>query len=356
MIVAGGTGGHVYPALATAKYFRKNDIDIVCAGRPDSFEKTTFESSGFKYLSFRCYKFPRGINIFEYMYSIINNILGLCNMVAYMFSRRGLGDRKIDFVLCFGGYISVPAAFAAFLTGIPVYLHEQNSYPGLANRLLSLFADKVFLAFLESKEHFIPENTLYSGNPLRFTSRGKALEYEYPLSVFVMGGSLGSRILNENVYKMVRDFSEELHGKYFFHLSSGKRYYEETLKLFKGYENIVKVHAYIDNMKEMYQKSHIMVCRGGATTVSELMYFRKPSIIIPGDFATGDHQRKNALKVKNAGGGVIICEKDFNSSILYEVLEDLDKKKYLQMVNNLVMISKVAAEKKIYQVIVDGVR
>lgn len=350
MIIAGGTGGHVYPALATAKYFRKRGIKLLCGGRPDSFEKKIFEASGFKFISFRSYKFPRSFNPIEAVYFLFSNILGFCSVFAYFLSF------KVEFVLCFGGYISVPSAFAAFFAGVPVYVHEQNSYPGLANRVVSLIAKKVFLTFQESEEYFFKENSVYSGNPLRFTSRGRALEFKCPLKIFVMGGSLGAKILNDSIISLVKEYGQDLEGRYFFHLVSGHRYFDEAWRELRKYGSIIKVHDYVENVQEMYQQSHLVICRGGATTVSELMYFRKPSIIVPGDFATGDHQRKNARTIKDCGAGVILSEKDLSSEKLWQIISSLDEKKYLHMISNLVMISEVAAEKKIYQVIIDGIQ
>jgi UDP-N-acetylglucosamine--N-acetylmuramyl-(pentapeptide) pyrophosphoryl-undecaprenol N-acetylglucosamine transferase len=223
---------------------------------------------------------------------------------------------------------------------IPLYLHEQNFYPGIANRLISKIARKIFLSYAEAKKYFPASKTVFTGNFVRFKrEEAKNLPFSYPVKILVLGGSLGARFLNDIILKFQEKYSSE---KYLFTLISGKRYYEEYREKCKNYSNL-EVIDYGEDMLSLYRGHHLVVCRGGATTLWELLVLKKPSLIIPWANAAENHQLENARFLKQIEGGEIILEKDFSAESLYDFLNQFDEKRYLQMISNLDKI-KVAVD------------
>jgi UDP-N-acetylglucosamine--N-acetylmuramyl-(pentapeptide) pyrophosphoryl-undecaprenol N-acetylglucosamine transferase len=219
-----------------------------------------------------------------------------------------------------GGYSSGPVCLAARILGIPSAIHEQNSFPGLTNRLLCRVVDRVFLSFEESRPHFSGGTFLLTGNPVReslFRQAGNRDDDGF--TILVMGGSQGARAINEafvGALEIMRDREREplvIH-------QSGKGNYRDVTEAYSAKGLPGKVSPFIEDMAAVYSITDIVVSRAGATTVSELAALGKPSILVPYPYAANHHQEVNAQVLVAAGGAEMILEKDLGPRVLAEKL------------------------------------
>jgi UDP-N-acetylglucosamine--N-acetylmuramyl-(pentapeptide) pyrophosphoryl-undecaprenol N-acetylglucosamine transferase len=332
VIVAGGTGGHFYPGLAVAGnlqesgdrvFFivRQNDIVIPLLER-EKIPFGTIQAAGFDRKGF------------------LKNIAAIFKIaVGFFESLRWLNQEKPQVLLAMGGYLSVPVAFAARFLRIPILLHEQNVTPGLANRLLSRLAKRIAISFKESEESFSKKKVILVGNPIRKEFRrlpGKEeslrhwkLKTELP-TLLVFGGSQGAHRINELILGAV----QELANLKFQILHFTGPHDEEWIK--SEYEKINLpsfVGAYCHEMSKAYAASDLVLCRAGASTISELVAAKKPAVLIPYPYATDNHQWANAQILTQRGGADVFEQKDLSGEKLKEVLRNLifNQKRIVQM-------------------------
>ncbi len=283
-ITTGGTGGHIYPALALAKEMRKKGYEVVFIGTCHRMEKDLVPSQGFKFY---------GLDIIP-----LGSIKGILKAIKSIFTiKKILKSEKVDTVVGFGNYISIPSIIAAKLLRLDIYLQEQNIIMGKANKYCKIFAKKVFLAFpntldqIKDKKKFI-----VTGNPLRdefysITQEDARQILGIPKKnkvILVMGGSLGAKVINEAIIKSLDKINEK--ENFTLYWSTGASLYKEVESRIKNYKNII-VMPYFENAYEVMAASDLVVCRSGASTVSELLQLEKPSIFIPYDFVG---QKENA--------------------------------------------------------------
>ena len=307
LIMAGGTGGHVFPGLAVANALRAEGWDIHWLGTAERMEAQVVPKHGIP-IHFIPVKGLRGKGISA-------RIQGAVALVKSLFSARRIIKRlQPDIVVGFGGYASGPGGVAAKSLGIPVIVHEQNAAAGMTNKLLSKLASRVLLGFDDAKEQFsgAADNVHTVGNPVRDDiwqvkpKKRESYAGARSLNMLVVGGSLGAQILNETV----PETCGVLNGLSIKH-QCGKGNSDAVAK---AYESVgadmanVEVSDFIDNMAAAYEWADFIVCRAGALTVSEVAASGRAAIFVPLPFAVDDHQTKNAQSLVRQNAALMIAQ------------------------------------------------
>lgn len=315
-MVAGGTGGHIYPAITLADELVKRGHSITFVGSNDRMEKDVIPEKGYKYIGLNVYT-TRG-NIFKKIKSIISIFL------AYFESKKLLANQ--DMVIGFGNYISIPVVLAAKKLGLKTIIHEQNSLVGKANKLLDEKVDAVIGTYKENINQFKNKKTLILGNP----QSSKALQIKKDKNVLkdlgldpdkktvvIFMGSLGS----ESVEKKLIEMFKLLDGSYQVVYATGKAHYENVIKEVEE-KDYLKVFEKIDGINVM-NNSTLLVSRAGATTICEICALGMPSILIPSPYVPNNHQYKNAKSLCDVNAATIIEEKDLTAELLKSRIEEL---------------------------------
>lgn len=319
LFAGGGTGGHVYPAIAIADaLLRLMPRTIVeFAGTRDRMEWTTVPKAGFAI-------HPISIRGFQRGQPLKNLSLPLRLMLSLRESFALLKSFQPDVAVGTGGYVSAPVLLAASLKGLPIVIQEQNAYAGVTNRFLAKRAVRIHVAFVEAKDHLPAGKCVYSGNPTRrellVADRIQGREqYDVPPNAFVvavLGGSLGSRAINEavagNIDVLLKD------DKMFVIWQSGKRYFEEMRKRV-GEHPRLRLLEYIDRMDLTYAAADLAVSRAGAITCSELMVTGTPSVLVPSPNVAEDHQTHNARSMANSGAAILLPEAEIEMRLVDEI-------------------------------------
>ncbi|MCI0406442.1 MAG: undecaprenyldiphospho-muramoylpentapeptide beta-N-acetylglucosaminyltransferase [candidate division Zixibacteria bacterium] len=338
LFAGGGTGGHIYPALAMAQQLvsRRAGFVPVFVGRAGGPEEKIVPGAGFELFTLKV----SGLARFR---SLSNFLFPLRLLRALWGARRLLNQLRPMVVVGTGGYVSFPVLFWAQWKRVPNIVQEQNSVPGLVTRLLAPRANVVFLGFPESGEYFSRlENLLFTGNPVRkdlVKSREEGAKI-YGLAsnkktIFVFGGSQGARKLNEAVRNWI---SSGNLGDVQIIWQTGPKWFAENQSALTQKLSGVVVLPYIDDMAAAYAASDLVVCRAGALSIAELTTLGKPSILIPYELAAADHQTKNAEAVAKAGGALVLKEAE---------LADLPEK-IANLLNNASELKKMAARAKAF--------
>jgi len=333
IISAGGTGGHIYPALAILNKIKEKepDSEFLYIGTHNRMEKDIIPKEGIPYEEIEIYGFNRKQLLKNF------NVLK-CLIKANKKCKKIIKEMNPDIVIGVGGYVTVPVIRTAKKLGYKTFIHEQNSVPGKANKYLSNYADTVGISFKSSGEYFDKEKVLLCGNPCSEAAVDikPALKKEFgltdkPLVLFVMG-SLGASKVNDFLIKTMTLFNEK---DYEILYVTGKQDYEKISKM--KFPKNVKVVPYIDKMTRIMKKTDIMVTRAGASTLSEIIALEIPSIIIPSPYVPDNHQYKNALDLVNNKAAVMVEEKDLKGDIIVREIDTLinDKNKLNSMKKNL---------------------
>lgn len=309
VFTTGGTGGHVYPALALADKFKEEGYEILFIGSTQRMEKELVEKHGYEFI---------GYDIIT-----IGSIKGLAKLVLSTFQIVKLFNKiKVDAVIGFGNYISLPACIAGFLNGKPIYVQEQNIEMGKANKLLKNIATKVYLAFKNDK--YKSNKYVVSGNPLRKEFfENNVLEEN---AILVTGGSLGAKNINQEFINYYKKFLDKGIKVYW---ATGKNNFDEIKDKIEKNPNLI-FEPYFDNMSEIMKKSKIVISRAGALTISEIIALNKPSILIPYDFVgqneNADYLVKNNASYKYSNDELEIAFK--------KALELIDNEKEIEEIKN----------------------
>ncbi len=319
LLSCGGTGGHIYPAIAIASKIKEHqpDAEILFIGTKKGMENRLVPDAGFEIRGIDA----SGLN----RTSIIKNVKTLENMIHG--SREAAAIIKEfapDAAVGTGGYVTWTVISQAHRAGIPCFIHEQNAVPGLTNKLLQAYADKVFISFEESVSSFRhPEKTVFTGNPIRaqFTGLSKT-ECRKALGIadeerfiLLFGGSLGAEVLNEACLRLIDEMPENGIKLCFV---TGRRYYEQIAKRLKeeGLEKpCVTLLDYADNMPVLMKASDLVISRAGAIALSEILACARPSVLVPSPNVTNNHQYYNAKAAADAGASVLIEEKDITGDL-----------------------------------------
>lgn len=321
LIATGGTGGHIYPALALVEEIKKKDPDfsVLFVGSRDRMEAKDIPAAGYRFKAIQVSGMNGGL--FHKVLSILQT------MTATLACQKLMKQEKPDVVIGFGNYISVPVVLAAHSMKITTMLHEQNSYAGKANRFLAKYADAIVGCYAENLEQFPQEKTRILGNP-RATSAAKisanpkvlrefGLDPYKPLVVIVMG-SLGSESVNEVMKKALLLMKNKPYQVLYV---TGRGHYEDFIKEEVEGQNI-KIVPYIDGCRVMVNAT-LCVVRGGATTAAEITAMNMPSIIIPSPYVPNNHQVKNAEALQNKKAAIMIEEKDLTETVIVSKIESI---------------------------------
>lgn len=349
LISAGGTGGHIYPALAIIEGFKKydKDLEVLYIGTKNRMEKDIVPKNGIPYY---------GIEI----YGLSKNIFKDIKDVFLIFKAKKEIKKKIlefkpDVVLGIGGYVTYPVLSVAKSLHIKTFIHEQNAIPGKTNKMISKYADIIGISFKESAKYFPNKNVLYTGNPTgiralntpKITKSSLGLNDDKPL-VVVVCGSLGS----ETVNNAMKGYLKTLENKdYQVVYITGKNLYEEFIKI--KYPKNVKVLPYLDNLTGLLKETDVLVARAGASTIAEVLSLKVPTIFIPSPYVANNHQYYNAVSLKNDNLALMLEEKDLSIPNITKNIEDLlyNKDKQIKIKNNLNKVSTLDSTKIIYDAI-----
>ncbi len=316
LIMAGGTGGHVYPALAVADKLKDKGFQLFWLGTSKGMEAKVVPNHGYPLLKINVFG-VRGNGFIRLLLTPFMLMIALFQALIIMIKIRPV------VVLGMGGFVSGPGGIAAWLMRIPLLIHEQNAIAGLTNRLLVPFADSVMAAFPGAFKE--SAKLTITGNPVRndivnlpdpeqrYANRDSNL-----LKILVLGGSLGAKRLNEiipeTLFALDSDYQFEVKHQ------CGERHLSDTEKFYKEHNINVEVIPFINNMAEVYAWADIVICRAGALTVAELAASGIASILIPFPYAVDDHQTENAKYLSVEGAAILIQEAQLNIGKLKEVL------------------------------------
>ena len=344
LVMAGGTGGHVFPGLAVADLLKSRGWNVVWMGNPDGMEAKLVPSRGYEMAWVR-FGALRGKGLMRKL-SLPFNLLSGC-WQAFREIRRV----KPDVVLGMGGYITVPGGLMAALTGRPLVVHEQNSIAGLANRMLAKIARRVVCGFPGALS-----KSVWAGNPVRreiadltppAERMAARLETDEPLRLLVLGGSLGAAALNEMVPKGVALLPEN-ERPVIVHQAGAKH----LAQLEKNYEDAgVRANcvAFVDDMAGAYEWADLVICRAGALTVAELAAAGIASILVPFPFAVDDHQTSNARFLASAGGAVLLPQNEMTPEAV-SLLRNYSRGQLLQMAEKARALAKADAAAEVARV------
>jgi UDP-N-acetylglucosamine--N-acetylmuramyl-(pentapeptide) pyrophosphoryl-undecaprenol N-acetylglucosamine transferase len=324
--MAGGTGGHVFPALAVADYLEKAGWRIVWLGTKGGMEESLVSQKGYG-IKFIDFSGLRGKNLMVWF------TLPVRLLIAFWQSAKLLFQLRPDVVLGMGGYPAFPGGIMASLLNKPLLIHEQNSIPGLTNKILVKFADKVLTGFPGSIKD--KKKVVFSGNPVRNEiSQLDTPDNRYEgrsgnLKLLIIGGSLGAQALNTIVpqaLKLIPDSVRPL----VIHQAGGKNL--ETLNknyVEAGVEGELVV--FIEDMAVQYSECDLVICRAGALTISELASAGIASILVPFPYAVDNHQTYNAKFLSSNGAAVLLPEDELTPGSLANLLSGLTREKLLEM-------------------------
>ncbi len=333
MIMAGGTGGHVFPALAVAKVMQQRGWDVFWLGREDGFEARVVPQAGIA-MEWIEIQGMRGKGL-------LKKILMPVQLIRAIFqSMKIISRRQPDVVLGMGGFAAGPGGLASKLMGRPLVIHEQNTIPGMTNEWLSRIAAKVFEAFpgsFAAKRHAV-----CSGNPVRaevFSVPAMADKLQNYAArkprLLIIGGSLGAQALNELMPQALQILAQQNIAIDVKH-QAGKDKIDAAQLAYQHCGVNAEVVTFISDMQQAYSWADLVVCRSGALTVSELAAAGMPSLLVPFPFAVDDHQTKNGQFLVDAGAAVLFQQKDLDAGKLAEVMRELfaDKDKLQLMADN----------------------
>ncbi|WP_111976813.1 undecaprenyldiphospho-muramoylpentapeptide beta-N-acetylglucosaminyltransferase [Algibacillus agarilyticus] len=296
IIMAGGTGGHIFPGLAVAEELKKQGWQVTWLGTAERMEAQLVPQHDIE-IDFIDIKGVRNKGLFRKLLTPFMLLNAVWQAITIIKARRA------DIVIGFGGYAAMPGGLAAKLLAKPLVIHEQNAAAGLTNRVLSRLADRTLMAFANTKG--LSANTNVVGNPVR--NQIKAVEETAltELSILVVGGSLGAQVLNEQMPVALKLLVEQNIDVSVLH-QTGRGNLASVKAAYAGINAKVEVVEFIDDMAAAYDLANLVVCRAGALTVSELAAAHMPSILVPLPHAVDDHQTKNAEILVNAGAGILL--------------------------------------------------
>lgn len=346
MISAGGTGGHIYPAISIINKIKENDktAEFLYIGTTDRMEHEIIPKQNIPYVGIEMKGLSK--NIFKDIKS------------CYLLSKSLIKIKKVikefnpDIVIGVGGYVTFPVIYMAKKLGYKTFIHEQNSIPGKSNKLLIKYTDKIAVSLPGSLEYFPKEKTIYTGNP-RSSEAIKALpikKYELGLTdnkqlVLIVMGSLGSMTINKELEKIALKFKDK---DYEVIIVTGKDYFDKFQDI--KVKN-VRIVPFLNNMLNVLKVCDLIVTRAGASTIAEITAIGLPSILVPSPYVANNHQLYNAMELVNNKASVLLEEKDFNANnLLTKIDEVLNNKKMLQeMHKNALKLGKPNSSDLIYK-------
>ena len=361
IVTGGGTGGHVYPAIAIAQALEDNENveKVYYAGSKLNMEYNIATNLGFEFLDFKVHGMPRKIS-----FSFIGWFLEV--LAAYFKAILVLSKIKPDIIVGTGGYVSAPSLMAASALKIPIVIHDPDAHPGVVNRFISNYASIVSVAFEGAKKYFKNTNIILNGNPLRDifrqTSKREAVEQlgldENKNTLLVMGGSQGAKSINTAISEIAKVLVEEKNIQ-IIHQTGKKNYdiYIEQLEKnwaeYKNSQSII-IQPYFEDMSIPLAAADIVISRAGSMSISEIHLNGLPAILIPYPHAAANHQYHNAKAFEANGAGMCIEDKDCSGTLLLEKITELfeNKETLAKMKENNLSLSTPNATKNIVEQVI----
>ena len=364
ILTGGGTGGHIYPAIAIADMIKKEDenAQILFIGTEQGLESELVPQNGYDIKFITVSGFNRH-NLLKNI-SVIGKAIKVSNE-----AKKIITDFQPDFVMGTGGYVCGPVVRTAAKLGIPCFIHEQNAVAGLTNKLLEKYVRNIFIGFGEAEKCFSrKEKLIFTGNPVRsgfFDLNRQECKKKLGISekqfvVLCFGGSRGANKINDVMLEVAENFSGLLDVKLIF--VTGKIYYNEICDIAKqkgiDQNDSVEFKKYIDDMPLYLGASDLVISRAGALTVAELMVCNRASILIPSPNVTANHQYYNAKAAEDVGAARIIVEKDLTSENIIKTVSELKNDEILRtdMEAACRLVGKKDAVRQIYNHIIDNLR
>lgn len=355
LVSGGGTGGHVYPAISLINYIKEVEpnSEFMYVGTENGLENKIVAKENLPFKSIEIQGFKRSLSL--------DNVRTIQKFIkSIKESKKILKEFKPDVVVGTGGYVCAPVVYAAHKLGIPTLIHEQNSVPGIANKFLSRYVDKVAVCFEEAKAYFPEKKVSLTGNPraqeVANLTNSNYLVEKYHLNptkptVLVFGGSRGAKTLLNAMIESVETLETKGYQTIF---GTGNVYFDTIQKEIDitSFEK-VKIVPYIDNMTEVLANVDLVVSRAGATSIAEITGLGLPSILIPSPNVTNDHQTKNAMSLVNVGAAEILTDTNLTGKALVEAIDQLigNQQKLTQMSMNSKKAGFQDATSRIYQLL-----
>ena len=347
VLSGGGTGGHIFPAIAIANEIKSRfpDANILFVGAQDRMEMEKVPQNGYKIKGLWISGLQRKLTLknLSFPFKLISSLFK-ANKIIRKF--------KPDVVIGTGGFASGPTLYMAASKGIPTLIQEQNSYAGITNKLLAKKVDAICVAYDGLEKFFPKDKIVFTGNPIRqdlinnSTSREETLAFfkldKNKKTVLVLGGSLGARAVNEIIAETVPDFQEQDVQVIW---QTGKLYIDNYKKHNEG---LIQTHAFLNRMDLAYQAADVIISRAGASSISELCVVAKPVILIPSPNVAEDHQTKNAEAIASKNAGILLKEQYLKTDfkiVLFDLLNDEVKQEELG--KNIKALAKPNATKTI---------
>ena len=325
-VTGGGTGGHIYPAMAVADELKK-DSKVYYVGNKRNMEYNLAIEKGYKFFHVGVSGMPRKLNP-KFFYWVLRLIR------AVLFSIRYIKKYKPNAVFATGGYVSAPIIFACILTKTPYMMHDCDAMPGLVTRRLCKHAKYVSLAFSKAKKYIPNRHVIVSGNPIRedfaTMTREQALEnmgLKNKLTLAVMGGSQGAKSINNTVVELLKEFSQDLNLQIIF--QTGKKNYDELVEKLKlvypawEQDSNIVLKPYFSDMISVLKSSDIVVSRAGSLSLSEICASGAAPILVPYPYAAANHQRINAKNLLESGACIYVEDSDLEPNKLREIIHTL---------------------------------
>ncbi len=335
MVMAGGTGGHVYPAMAVADYLKAKGWRIVWLCTQGGMENRLIEGKGFEKAMITM-QGVRGKGLLGWV------LLPVKLVKAFSQSIKALRQYQPNVVLGMGGFAAFPGGLMARLVGTPLVIHEQNSVAGLTNKVLAKFATRVLVAFPTAFTKKMNQKTTLVGNPvrsdiarlpspeLRFSERAQNVTDKVEsLRVLVVGGSLGALALNSVIPKAIAALPQSNRPQVIH--QAGVKHIDTLNKNYAAAGVVAETRAYIENMAELYAWADFVICRAGALTVAEVSAVGLGALMVPFPAAVDDHQTTNAAYLAEAGAAILIQQNELTDKKLTEILRGLNRETCLNM-------------------------
>lgn len=350
VISAGGTGGHIYPAVSIINKIKKEEpnSEFLYIGTHNRMEKDLIPSMDIPYKAIEVTGFIRKLSLDNF--KTLNNFLK-----ARKECLKIIKEFNPDIVIGAGGYVTAPVIWAAKKLGHKTFIHEQNSVVGLSNKYLTRYVDKVGVSFESTLSEFPKEKVSLTGNPCseKAIATIPAKKSEFNLSddkklVLIVMGSLGSRTINEKMAEYMYGFRNKDYEVLYV---TGAAHYEKVKN--KHFPENVKVVPFIQGLPSIMKKTDLIISRAGASTISEITALGIPTIFIPSPYVTNNHQYKNAKDLCDKNAALLIEEKDLTKTTLIKTIDDIlsDEKKYNEIKKNVSKLGIKDSSTRIYNLL-----
>ena len=327
VISGGGTGGHIFPAIAIADELRRlrPDAEFLFVGAKGRMEMEKVPAAGYRIEGLWISGLQRRLTL--------DNLSFPVKVLSSLFrSRQILRKFRPDAVVGTGGYAGAPVLYAAARMGIPTLIQEPNAFAGLANKWLGSKVDKICVAFGGMSKFFPSDKLVITGNPVReqLLDRARELQIDGPPTVLLMGGSGGARSLNEAMAASTELLAARPQVQWIW--QCGKNYLASYRDCPSAQLPNVTVTAFLDKMDEAYASADVVIGRAGSTTIAEIEYLGKPTILVPSPWVAEDHQTKNAEALTHADAAVLVPDAEVNDKLVpaaFDLLDDGDRRQWL---------------------------